>query len=85
MKSRFLRDALPEDALREGSMNLVGRPQATINVTHSLFVRTRPTVSSSIRSILFSGDTVAVLDRIGNWVEIATEGFHGFINQGYLS
>lgn len=47
-------------------------------------MRGRPDIFSSIQGVLYNGQDVTILDRVGKWFEVATPHFRGYIYEAYL-
>jgi uncharacterized protein YgiM (DUF1202 family) len=84
VKSVFLREGTIEDDIRYGKMDASSGEKALVIAERSLFVREGPTTLSGIKWVLYSGDQVTILDRIGKWVEIASDTYRWFVVWRYL-
>lgn len=47
-------------------------------------MRGRPDIFSRIQGVLYNGQDVTILDRVGKWLEVATPNFRGYIYEAYL-
>ncbi|GAB0174409.1 MAG: hypothetical protein HHAS10_02880 [Candidatus Altimarinota bacterium] len=84
VRQSFLRELKLEDRIRSGEVDFSLGEHKKIDVKQSLFIREKQSTTSSIRGVLFRDDVVVILDRVGKWVEILTDKYHGFINKKYL-
>jgi hypothetical protein len=85
VRTAYLRDWKLEDDIRRGLLSPDHANKWYITVKHSLYVRSAPSIFTQIRGVVYRWQNVTILDRVGNWVEISTPTFRGYIHQGYLS
>ncbi|PTL37767.1 N-acetylmuramoyl-L-alanine amidase [Alkalicoccus saliphilus] len=72
----------PEEEVEEPEVDAIGYGEVVNNAT--LNVRPDASTSQSPIGSLNRGDEVEVLDRTGNWAEIRTAEYEGFVSQSYL-
>jgi N-acetylmuramoyl-L-alanine amidase len=72
----------PEEEVEEPEVDAIGYGEVVNNAT--LNVRPDASTGQSPIGSLNEGDEVEVLDRTGNWAEIRTAEYEGFVSQSYL-